>query len=176
MRRFSTKSAFVWVFKWSDWLVWTVLSLRVPAPPLNFSSFLNLNPHLPPIGKISVGPTLNFHLVFSISSSPWWLKLQIPIKWGVCDTVMKWNAYLSKIDTDKQIDKLTYKTSNINPNHLQYSLTKVIIILITESTGFILSQSDFSVKIKGCTELVQVERNYFRLLQRDVESGTHIGS
>ena len=55
---------------------------------------------------------------------------------------------VSSEDTNKEIDRLTHhKNSIINLNHLQL-FAYGMIILITESTEF-LSQSDFSVRIKG---------------------------
>ena len=54
-------------------------------------------------------------------------------------------------DTNKEANGLinhkTYHSLKINCN----SLTRIVVTLISESTVFILSQSDFSVKVKGQT-------------------------
>ena len=88
-----------------------------------------------------------------------------------------WNVKcVSSEDTNKEIDWLTHhKNSIINLNDLQL-FAYGVITLIKESTRFILSQSDFSMTIKGQEAdqwikiLVQWVTQYLRWVHRDPQS------
>ena len=54
---------------------------------------------------------------------------------------------------ERQTDRKT--GTQKNPQIICNSLTKIVIILITKNTKFILPQSDFSVKVKGRTNKVR---------------------
>lgn len=68
-----------------------------------------------------------------------------------------WKAYLSKIQTKRQTDWHTTKLV-AEPQITCSTLTKIVIILIAESIRFILSLSDFTVKVKGRTVQWLAER------------------
>ena len=87
---------------------------------------------------------------------------------------------LSFKHTETQTDRLKHhKTSNVTSTKWKYNslVIKIAIVLITGSTKFILSQSDFSVKVKGQTNRHvdgrkkwhrQKHTQYLHPLQREV--------
>ena len=115
------------------------------------------------MGKVYVGSSLNLgtFLNFKLCHSPpyfyWYLLItgtpsptKMRCRWR--STIRMWNAYLSKRQTDWNTKKLVTQSQAIFN-----SLTKIMTILITESTSFslrvnVMSQSDFLSKVKDQTK------------------------